>query len=218
MNPSSSCRVRRTASGPYDDEPHGWNTTLRGTVNHLARLTPQQRTLLREADVPVLLPQRSDGSRIEAGAQTTTRAGRVTLMAFSARLADDALEVMTLARESLMASIPPAERSEAADRAFMREYLEREAASALAMRTLELAEGAAHTLTTPLDRLIAARRAELPPPHAVDVHVDGAATPASCIAFGAHAATWADLPAHRAGFIVYGPADVDVPGLTAARA
>jgi hypothetical protein len=191
-------------------------------VDRLAFLTPQQRELLREAAIPVLLPRKVGDERIDAGAQTTTRGGIVTLAAFSARVASTVeagpVEILTIPRERLTASLPLAERDEVTEATFMREYLEREAVSALAMRTLELAEGTAYKLTTPLDQLIATREAELPSPHPVEVRIDGTTASAARVVFSGHAATWADIPAQGTGVIVYASAATDVSELTACRA
>jgi hypothetical protein len=173
---------------------------------------------VREAGIPALLPRHLEVDRLEAGAQTTMRAGFTRLVALSVRARSGApLEVVTIVRAALLAGIPPAERGEADDQAFMREYLRREAASALAMRTLDLAEGAAYELTTPLDQLISARHAELPEPSAAEACVDRDPVPASRMAFGEHAATWTDLPAEDIAFIVYGTASSDSLELSTAR-
>lgn len=181
----------------------------------LAFLTPEQRDQLRGADVPALLPRHLNQDRIQAGAQTTVRAGARRLVAFEVRIS--ALEILTLARAALMSSIPEAERNEADDAAFMHDYLWREATSGLALRTLELGDGAAHHLTTPLDELISARQADLPEPQAAELRVDGVRTAASRMAFGAHAATWADLPAAQAAVVVYDRTEAPPPELVAVR-
>jgi hypothetical protein len=180
----------------------------------LRSLTPEQQTLLRDAGVDVLLPHGADPDRATASAQTTVRAGRPRLVAFNVRIEDAesraprAVEVQTLVREALLASIPPLERGDRHDAAFIQEYLEREARSALTMRTLALPEGAASRLTTPLDQLISTRRQALPQARPAEMLVDGRRSPhARRIAFGEHAATWADLPVQRIACIVYDAAD-----------
>jgi len=191
-------------------------------ASRLGCLTEQQRALLREAAIPVLAPAHATAGQVRASAQTATRGGATVLSAFTVRLEGDgsavALQVMTIARERLLASLPAAERGTTAEEAYLQEYLEREAVSELAMRSLELAAGAAYALTTPLDRLISERAAELPPPHPFAVRVDDAIVSAQQIAFGRHAVTWADLPAQRVGFVAYGDLEADALALTTCRA
>ena len=175
----------------------------------LSFLSPAQHELLCSAGVAVLLPRHARADQLRGGVQTTVRAGRKLPVAFSVFVASDEaepafrLEVQTILRDSRTASIPSVERSDAHDRAFMAEYLEREARSTIAMRSLELAEGAAYTLATPLDQLILARHAELPQTQPAEVHVDHGPVQAASVSFGAHTATWADLPAERIAFVVH---------------
>lgn len=193
-------------------------------MSALSLLLPVQREMLAEAGVAVLLPEPAPAGRVEADAQMTVRHGDRLLSTFRLRVTSDEpepvllLELMTFGRDLPMLSIPAAERGEVHDALFMHDYLGREARSEIAMRSLELGDGEASTLTTPLDKLILDRQAELPPAQEADVRVDGHAVRARTIAFGDHTVTWADLPDERVAFVVYTRAPARVPALVAQRA
>ncbi len=59
-------------------------------------LTEQQRALLRDAAIPVLVPAHAITGQVRASAQTTTRGGATVLSAFTVRLEGDGSAVPAL--------------------------------------------------------------------------------------------------------------------------
>jgi len=172
----------------------------------LPLLNVELRELVEDAGISVVLPlHRPDGSA-RAGAHTSVRAGTRTLSAFyvqyGAPQADPGprLELLTLPRNRILnCTADPG----ASDESAVEVYLEREVRVDLATRSLELREGAAERLVTPLDELILMRRDQLPAASPIAILVDGEEQLACTVSFGAHAAVWSDLAAHDVAVIVY---------------
>lgn len=170
----------------------------------LPPLSVELRSLLELAGIKVVLPAAPPEGTPRAGAQTSMRAGVRVLSAFRVEYGahrDDEgprLEVVTLPHDRILRGVAEEDQESA-----LEAYLEREARRELAMRSLELGDGAAEHLDTPLGELILAREAELPAALPITILVDGEETPARTVAVGRHAATWSSLPGPEVAAVVY---------------
>jgi hypothetical protein len=179
------------------------------------RLDERLRLLAARAKIGMLYPVEQMNASACTSAQTHSGVDGPELSAIRVLLVFEQpecarLEVNTFVREHILASRRnPGET----DGDIVQEYMEREVRRELAMRSLELPEGAAHRLDQPLGELILARERSLPESIPVTISLDSTLHEAIAVSYGDHTAAWADLPDYGATLALYAQRWPTLPSL-----